>query len=116
MPITITVKPVGQADNLTLNLFPKSGLVTMTFEPKKFNQVFEDMRQRTVLTDFEVGSVARTVYESFAYEIALLYEKMRLVYLSAYVDTAEGQTTRHGGGDSRDQARRTRICRRHYHF
>ncbi|GCL56558.1 hypothetical protein NIES3806_39200 [Microcystis aeruginosa NIES-3806] len=64
----------------------------MTFEPKKFNQVFEDMRQRTaVLTDFEVGSVARTVYESFAYEIALLYEKMRLVYLSAYVDTAEGQ-------------------------
>lgn len=64
----------------------------MTFEPKKFNQVFEDMRQRTtVLTDFEVGSVARTVYESFAYEIALLYEKMRLVYLSAYVDTAQGQ-------------------------
>ena len=64
----------------------------MTFEAKKFNQVFEDMRQRTdVLTDFEVGSVARTVYESFAYEIALLYEKMRLVYLSAYVDTAEGQ-------------------------
>ena len=64
----------------------------MTFEPKKFNQVFEDMRQRTaVLTDFEVGSVARTVYESFAYEIALLHEKMRLVYLSAYVDTAEGQ-------------------------
>lgn len=64
----------------------------MSFEPKKFNQVFEDMRQRTaVLTDFEVGSVARTVYESFAYEIALLYEKMKLVYLSAYVDTAEGQ-------------------------
>ncbi|GCL60604.1 baseplate J/gp47 family protein [Microcystis aeruginosa] len=64
----------------------------MTFEPKKFNQVFEDMRQRTAIpTDFEVGSVARNVYESFAYEIALLYEKMRLVYLSAYVDTAEGQ-------------------------
>lgn len=64
----------------------------MTFEPKKFNQVFEEMRQRTPIpTDFEVGSVARTVYESFAYEIALLYEKMKLVYLSAYVDTAEGQ-------------------------
>lgn len=64
----------------------------MTFEPKKFNQVFEDMRQRTAIpTDFEVGSVARNVYESFAYEIALLYEKMKLVYLSSYVDTAEGQ-------------------------
>ncbi|MBC1195765.1 baseplate J/gp47 family protein [Microcystis aeruginosa BLCCF158] len=64
----------------------------MTFEPKKFNQVFEEMRQRTAIpTDFEVGSVTRTVYESFAYEIALLYEKMKLVYLSAYVDTAEGQ-------------------------
>lgn len=64
----------------------------MSFEPKKFNAVFEDMRQRSaVITDFETGSVARTLYESFAYEIALLYEKMRLVYLSAYVDTAEGQ-------------------------
>ena len=64
----------------------------MTFEPKKIDEVFEDMRQRTsVVTDFEVGSVTRTVYESFAYELALLYEKMRLVYLSAYVDTAQGQ-------------------------
>ena len=64
----------------------------MTFEPKKFNEVFEDMRNRTtVISDFEVGSVTRTIYESFANEIALLYEKMRLVYLSAYVDTAEGQ-------------------------
>lgn len=64
----------------------------MSFEPKKFNEVFEEMRNRTsVITDFEVGSVARTMYESFSYEIALLYEKMRLVYLSAYVDTAQGQ-------------------------
>lgn len=62
------------------------------FEPKKFNDVFTDMRQRTtVLTDFEEGSVIRTLYESFAYEIALLYEKMQLVYLSAYVDTATGE-------------------------
>ena len=63
----------------------------MTFETKKFNEIFDEMRARTsVITDFEVGSVARTIYESFAYEVALLYEKMRLVYLSAYVDTAEG--------------------------
>jgi uncharacterized phage protein gp47/JayE len=64
----------------------------MSFQPKQFNDIFEDMRKRTsVITDFETGSVARTLYESFAYEIALLYEKMQLVYLSAYVDTAEGQ-------------------------
>jgi uncharacterized phage protein gp47/JayE len=64
----------------------------MSFEPRKYKDIFDDMRGRTtVVTDFEVGSVTRTLMESFAYEIALLYEKMNLVYLSAYVDTAEGQ-------------------------
>ncbi len=61
------------------------------FEPKKFADVFEDMRDRTSgLTDFTAGSVTRTMYESFAYEIALLYEKMHQTYLSAFVDTAQG--------------------------
>lgn len=67
----------------------------MTFEAKKFSDIFSAMRQRAqdggVITDFEVGSVARTLLESFSYEIALLYEQMRLVYLSAFVDTAAGQ-------------------------
>lgn len=64
----------------------------MAFEPKKYSELFDDMRASTsVVTDFEVGSVARTIYESFAYELALLYEKMQLVYLSAFVDTARGQ-------------------------
>lgn len=64
----------------------------MSFEPKKYKDIFDDMRSRsTVVTDFEVGSVTRTLVESFSYEIALLYEKMQLVYLSAFVDTAEGQ-------------------------
>src|SRR6478735_2752087 len=63
----------------------------MAFEPKKFNELYEAMRGRTtVLTDFEVGSVTRTMYESFAYELGLLYQKMNLVYLSAFVDSAEG--------------------------
>lgn len=62
----------------------------MSFEPKKYKDIFDEMRGRTSqLTDFEVGSVTRTIYESFAYEMALLYEKMNLVYLSAYVDTAQ---------------------------
>lgn len=63
----------------------------MAFEPKKFSELYEAMRNSTtVLTDFEVGSVARTMYESFAYELGLLYQKMNLVYLSAFVDSAEG--------------------------
>ncbi|MBK8021891.1 MAG: baseplate J/gp47 family protein [Chloroflexi bacterium] len=67
----------------------------MTFAAKKFSEIFNTMRQRAeadgVITDFEVGSVARTLVESFSYEIGTLYEQMRLVYLSAFVDTAEGQ-------------------------
>lgn len=63
----------------------------MSFEPKKYKDLFEDMRRRSsVLTDFEVGSVSRTIFESFSYELALLYEKMQLVYLSAFVDSAKG--------------------------
>lgn len=63
----------------------------MVFEQKNFTQIFEAMRDRTVptLSDFQTGSVVRTLYESFAYEMAMLYEQMQRVYLSAYVDTAE---------------------------
>ena len=63
----------------------------MAFEAKKFNELFDSMRGRTTnLTDFEEGSVIRTVYEAFSFELGLLYEKMNLVYLSAFVDTATG--------------------------
>ncbi|HHG85211.1 MAG TPA: hypothetical protein ENJ82_10745, partial [Bacteroidetes bacterium] len=63
----------------------------MTFTPRKYKDIFDEMRAMSqVVTDFEVGSVARTMYESFSYEMALLYEKMNMVYLSAYVDTAKG--------------------------
>jgi hypothetical protein len=63
----------------------------MSFTPRKYKDIFDEMRAMSqVVTDFEVGSVARTLYESFAFEMALLYEKMNLVYLSAYVDTAQG--------------------------
>jgi hypothetical protein len=63
----------------------------MSFTPRKYKEIFDEMRAMSqVVTDFEVGSVARTLYETFAFEMALLYEKMQLVYLSAYVDTARG--------------------------
>jgi uncharacterized phage protein gp47/JayE/predicted RNA-binding protein Jag len=67
----------------------------MSFEPKKFDDIYHAMVQKTQeqlpgVTDFKVGSVIRTMYESFAYEIALLYEQSHQVYLSAFIDTAEG--------------------------
>ncbi|HEX8001079.1 MAG TPA: hypothetical protein VF519_00120 [Mycobacteriales bacterium] len=42
------------------------------------------------LTDLNVGSVVRTLMESVARELATLYEQMRVVYDSAFVETAEG--------------------------
>ena len=45
------------------------------FEPKKFTDLYEANRGHSVgvLTDFEVGSVSRTLTEAFAIEMALLY-------------------------------------------
>lgn len=67
----------------------------MTFEPKKFEEIYTSMVQKSqekvpTLTDFQVGSVIRTIYESFAYEIGILYEQLNQVYLSAFIDSAEG--------------------------
>jgi hypothetical protein len=61
------------------------------FEPKKFSDIVEDMGGRiTGLSDFYVGSVTRTLVETFSFELGLLYQKMERVYLSAFIDTAEG--------------------------
>lgn len=67
----------------------------MNFQPKNFEQIYNDMvgltRQKVPsLTDFQVGSVIRTMYESFAYEMAILYEQMNACYNSAFIDTATG--------------------------
>jgi uncharacterized phage protein gp47/JayE len=67
----------------------------MTFEPKKFEEIYTSMVHKSqekvpTLTDFQVGSVIRTIYESFAYEIGILYEQLNQVYLSAFIDSAEG--------------------------
>lgn len=67
----------------------------MNFQPKKFDDIYGDMvkltRQKVPnLTDFQVGSVIRTMYESFAYEMAILYEQMNACYNSAFIDAATG--------------------------
>jgi uncharacterized phage protein gp47/JayE len=45
---------------------------------------------RTALTDDSVGSVVRTLMETFARELAVAYEQLDFVYRAAYLDTAEG--------------------------
>jgi uncharacterized phage protein gp47/JayE len=67
----------------------------MAFEKKSFNNIYENMvaetrRRIPQLTDFEEGSVIRSLYETFAYELALLYEQMDLVYQAGFIDTATG--------------------------
>jgi hypothetical protein len=42
------------------------------------------------LTDFNVGSVTRTVTEAIAREIAFVYQQIKAVYLSGFIDTATG--------------------------
>jgi len=42
------------------------------------------------VTDIQVGSVARTLLEAAALEMAGLYAQMELVYQSGFVDTAQG--------------------------
>ncbi len=42
------------------------------------------------LTDLNVGSVARTLFETFARELALAYLNLETIYESAFLDTATG--------------------------
>jgi uncharacterized phage protein gp47/JayE len=44
------------------------------------------------LTDVNVGSVARTLMETFGRELALLQQQLERVYDSAFLDTAEGSS------------------------
>jgi uncharacterized phage protein gp47/JayE len=46
----------------------------------------------TPLTDINVGSVVRTIVESFGREISMLYQQLAHVYDSAFVETAEGSS------------------------
>lgn len=67
----------------------------MAFQKPGFRDLYAaleaDLRQRApALTDWEEGSVVRSLFESFAYEMALLYEQMQSVYDAGYVDTASG--------------------------
>jgi uncharacterized phage protein gp47/JayE len=67
----------------------------MAFVKKGFAQLYgsleTDARQRLPqLSDFQEGSVIRSLFESFAVEMTILYEQLDLVYQAGFIDTAEG--------------------------
>ncbi|HEU4561834.1 MAG TPA: hypothetical protein VFS20_28675 [Longimicrobium sp.] len=67
----------------------------MSFQKRDFRELYQGLetqvRQRApALTDWQEGSVVRSLFESVAWEMALLYEQMDLVYQAGYVDTATG--------------------------
>ncbi|TQN47689.1 putative phage protein gp47/JayE [Humibacillus xanthopallidus] len=61
---------------------PAGSTVTVNYYPTQ--------TRPTPITDLNVGSVARTMLESVAREIALVELLMENVYRSAFIDTAEG--------------------------
>lgn len=66
----------------------------MAFIKKDFAELYAQMEKEAQLrapqlTDYHEGSVVRSLFESFAIELAMLYEQLDLVYQAGYVDTAE---------------------------
>ena len=66
----------------------------MSFDKKSFTDIYDNMvvdtrRRIPELTDFEEGSVIRSLFETFAVELATLYEQLDLVYQAGFIDTAE---------------------------
>ncbi|MGD2088508.1 MAG: baseplate J/gp47 family protein [Candidatus Aminicenantes bacterium] len=44
------------------------------------------------ITDVNIGSVTRTLVEAFAWEVAVVYNQLHIVYENAFIDTAEGKS------------------------
>ncbi|HET7462022.1 MAG TPA: hypothetical protein VFJ82_12270 [Longimicrobium sp.] len=67
----------------------------MSFEKRGYRELYQGLetevrRRAPDLTDWQEGSVVRSLFESVAWEMALLYEQMDLVYQAGFVDTATG--------------------------
>ncbi len=67
----------------------------MAFLKKNYQDIYEamsaDLRKRLPeITDFEQGSVVRSLLETIAFEQAVFYDQLKHVYDSAFVNTAEG--------------------------
>lgn len=67
----------------------------MTFIKKGHKEIYDslvtDLKKRLPeVTDFEQGSVIRSLFETIAFEQAIFYEQLDYVYNSAFINTAQG--------------------------
>ncbi len=64
-------------------------------KPDDESQFYVDYFRRfsdSPLSDLNVGSVTRTLNEAIGREVAFIYQQMKAVYLSAFIDTATGKS------------------------
>ena len=59
-------------------------------DDKSIFEVLYLFESQSALTDINVGSVLRNVFEAISREIEFLYEEMETVYQSGFIDTATG--------------------------
>ncbi len=68
----------------------------MSFTKKSFSEIrdniLDDLEDKGLITDRNVGGVARTLVEAYSRELALLYEELQHVSDSAFVDSATGSS------------------------
>ena len=74
-------KSKGQADSKAT--WPDEG-------SEFFVSYYHSESGKALLTDRNIGSLTRTLAESFARELAVLRKQLELVYKSGFIDTAEG--------------------------
>jgi uncharacterized phage protein gp47/JayE len=68
----------------------------MTFQKKEYRNIVDsmltDIERKDTLTDTQIGSVTRTLLETFGREIATLYDEMDVAYNAGFIDTAHGNS------------------------
>jgi uncharacterized phage protein gp47/JayE len=66
-------RPPADGTSITVNYYPRN-------------------TEKTVITDVNVGSVARTMLETVAKELGAIYAELNLAYDAGFVETAEGSS------------------------
>ena len=68
----------------------------MTFQKKDYREIVDtmvdDITEKSILTDTNIGSVTRTLLETVGREIATLYDEMGVAYDAGFIDTARGNS------------------------
>lgn len=90
--IDFTVSEAGELSFIAADDNPAVPAQRATWpdEASEFHVSYYRANAQPTLTDRNVGSVIRTLGESFARELAVLRKQLQLVYDSAFIDTAQG--------------------------